>query len=241
MQTMIGLFNNSENVRKAINKFRSEGFNTIDFSTVMKQMDNTTDKRDATDHHTAKRTSSGAVIGAIIGGIASLISTIAIPGIGGLLNGTPMVFNIPAIALTTSMSILTGAIAGSILYAFTDFGLKRDEQNTSKRDTETGAILLAVPARKGEEMFVEHVFKDFGSYDIKSIEQPFTNSSLEEAEEQFKPLKSDYFNQYASRPYMSNMAGVKGGSAQQDEQENKKSSEKTVRAQKGDVIRIEIE
>lgn len=242
MQTMIGLFNNRENANHAINKFQSEGFNTLDFSTVLKQMDTTTDEYNTTDTHAPSNAASGAITGAVIGGISGLLSTVAIPGIGAFLGGAPVVLNISAIALTTILSIIIGAIAGSILYAITNAGLKRDERNTAKNHEEVGAVLLAVPARKGEEMFVEHVFKDFGSYDIKSIEQPFTNSSLESVNEQFKPLKSDYFNPYASRPYMSNMAGMKGGSAENEsKQDDKKSSEKAIRAQKGDIIRIKVE
>ncbi len=224
MQTMFGLFKNRESVNNAIERLQSEGFNTKDFSFKLKSTAPDTEKNSGSDIAT------GAAIGAVIGAITGLILAISIPGINTFFIGG----QIAALLFLSGASALIGGAIGSL----TALGLQRTSTKESEEQSMANAVMLAVPARKGEESFVKHTLEYFGAYDMKAIEQPFTNTD-KDSTDSYREERSNESFRPAVFGYSTPMAGVKGGSA--DRTSESRSSEKKVSARKGDVIRIVVE
>lgn len=239
MKTLIGLFDKRENMEMAIEKFKAEGFNTQDFSIIMKH-----DKE--SEENSNKDLAGGAAAGAIIGGIAGLVGAITIPGLGAFLIGGPIAsaLGLTGLAAASFAGATTGALAGGLIGALTSLGLSRKDAQHYEEQVKTGAVLLAVPATDVQESFVKHIFQDYNAYDIKTIDQ--TSESQREETETEEPVISvrEEHKEFDEnlRPSMY-MSGAKGGEQSIDESEKNKQPESEIKvfARKGDVIRIEID
>jgi len=170
-KTVLGIFVDKDNAEEAISKLKTEGYNPKDMSIVMK------DKREGEE--LAKDTGTGVVggavsgvtTGAILGGLAGLLASFVIPGLGAFFIGGPIAaaLGLTGAAASTASGAATGALAGGLLGALTGLGLSKDEAKTYEERIKEGGILLAVPARSGEEAEVEQMLSDCGANDIKSV------------------------------------------------------------------------
>lgn len=172
-KTVLGVFQDRADVETAIDKFKSEGFRTEDFSIVMKDTREAEDIGENTGADVASGAASGATTGAVIGGIAGLLAGVAIPGLGAFLIGGPIAaaLGLTGAAASTVSGAATGAVAGGLLGALMGMGLSREEAEYYEGRVREGAILLAVPTRENQLDLVMTIFDDCNASDIKTLSQ----------------------------------------------------------------------
>jgi uncharacterized membrane protein len=170
-KTVLGIFSDSENAENAINTLKDAGYNPKDISIIMKDKREGKEIAENTGSNMVEGAVSGATTGAILGGLAGLLASFVIPGLGAFFIGGPLAaaLGLTGAAATTASGAATGALAGGLLGALTSLGLSEDEAKTYEEKVRSGGILLAVPARTGEEAEVESLLSDSGADDIKSV------------------------------------------------------------------------
>jgi uncharacterized membrane protein len=188
---VIGIFSDRIGAEDGIKKLERIGYNPKDFSIVMKDTREAKALADETGSDVATGAVSGATGGAIIGGLAGLLGAFVIPGLGAFLIGGPLAAALGATgaAASTISGAATGAVAGGLLGALTSFGLTHDEAKTYEEQIKSGGILVAVPARRGEEEEVSSIMEEYGASQIKVISTEETKESSEKAD-----YRSAYFS-----------------------------------------------
>lgn len=201
-KTVLGIFGDADEAEDAINTLKTEGYNPKDISIVMK--DKVVSERIAsvTGTNIAEGAVSGAATGALLGGLAGLLAAFTLPGLGALFIGGPLAtaLGLTGAVATTASAAATGALAGGLIGALMGLGLSEDEAKVYEERITEGGILVAVPARMGEEAEVEDILADSGADDIKSVSASTRDEALEVEED-------EYINE---RPAFA-FAGTKGG------------------------------
>jgi uncharacterized membrane protein len=212
MKTVIGVFQDRSDVERAIDKFKSEGFQPKDFSIVMKDKQEAQDIGSDTGANVAGGAVSGAASGAVLGALAGLIAGIAIPGAGAFLIGGPIAaaLGLTGAAATTVSGAATGAVVGGIAGALMGMGLSREDAEYYEGRVNEGAILLAVPTRENQQELVMTIFDDSNASDVKTI-----------SHEETAPQRTQQHNNHDDhRQYAHAHMGAKGGKVGQSD--NKK-------------------
>lgn len=156
-KTIIGVFDNRDDAENTIEELRVRDYNPKDISIVMKHADETADQAGI---DVAGGAVSGATAGAVIGGLAGLLAAVAIPGLGAFLIGGPIAasLGLTGAAAATISGAATGVLAGGVLGALSGLGLSDEDAKVYSQAVEEGGILVAVPARRGEEAEVREIF-----------------------------------------------------------------------------------
>jgi hypothetical protein len=197
-KTVLGVFTDRDDAEQAIMHLKDDGYNPKDISIVMRDQAVRDEIVDDTGAGVAEGTVSGATTGAVLGGIAGLVASFMIPGIGAFFIGGPLAaaLGLTGAAASTVSGAATGALAGGLLGALMGIGLSEDEARVYETRVNEGAILVAVPARNGEEDTVEDILGDYNADNIKSINVPSEVRATRE--------------EYGTHEY-SHFAGAKGG------------------------------
>lgn len=171
-KTLIGIFTQREDAEDAIKELEDSGYNPKDISIVMKDSRVASEISDSTGASTGEAAAGGAVTGAVIGGLAGLVGAVLIPGVGAFFIGGPIAsaLGLTGAAAASVSGAATGAVAGGLLGALMGFGLTQDEAKVYERRINSGAILLAVPARSREEHEVDAILKEYHAEDIKVLD-----------------------------------------------------------------------
>lgn len=175
MSTMIlSLFQDRGLAEHTINELEARGYSPKEMSLVMKSQKDATYLEHETGADVAGGAATGATTGGIIGGIAGLligVGAIAIPGIGGILIGGPLAaaFGLSGAAATTASGALTGAVAGGLIGALMGLGVPKEEAHAYEEGIKQGGILLAVPARVGDEEEVYRVLEEHDATNIRTV------------------------------------------------------------------------
>lgn len=182
---VLGVFSEQDLASNAISRLEEKGYDPKEMSILM---------RDTSGKVTAQtgagevigNTVGGAVAGGIIGGLAGLVAAFAIPGLGAIFIGGPLAtaLGLTGAAATTATGAATGALAGGIIGALTSaFGMSEEEARLYESSINEGGILVAVPARAGEEPEVEDVMSEFNADNIKTLDSQDSNTrSMSEKE-----------------------------------------------------------
>lgn len=204
---VLGIFNNRADAEDAIDELRDRDYNPKDISIVMRNHDEAVEMADNTGADVAGGAATGATTGAIVGGLAGLLAAVAIPGLGAFLIGGPIAaaLGLTGAAASTVSGAATGALAGGLLGALTGLGLSDEEARTYNDAIDRGGILLAVPARRGEEIEVQEVLEDFDADQIKTVT----------AQDDYKPARTDRDSSYERGSFF----GIKGGRRSSEESE----------------------
>lgn len=170
---VLGVFSDRDRAEEAISDLEAEGYDPKDISIAMKD----TEKEDKLSNSIGAQyviggTLGGAATGAVLGGLAGLVASFMIPGLGAFFIGGPLAaaLGLSGAAATTASGAATGAVAGSIIGALTStFGLSRKEAEIYESRINGGGVLIAVPARDREEREVEEILRDFGADNIRIV------------------------------------------------------------------------
>jgi hypothetical protein len=172
-KTVLGIFKEKGRAEDVIHELESRGYNPKDISIVMRDKEGAGEVRDNTGADVAGDTVGGAATGAVIGGIAGLVSAIAIPGLGAFFIGGPIAaaLGLTGAAATTVSGAATGALAGGLIGALSNLGLSKEDAEDYERRINEGGILVAVPARSGEESEVRSLLESKGGDQIRVLDQ----------------------------------------------------------------------
>lgn len=196
VQMILGIFKDRTDAQDAILELESRGYNPRDISIVMQDKTEAQDLAADTGAEVSSGIVSGATTGGALGALAGLlVGTGVIPGLGVLLIGGPIaaVLGLTGAAAATVSGAATGALAGGLLGGLTSLGLSDEDAKLYEQSIQDGGILVAVPARRGEEAEVESTLADFRADQIKSIEVNDSKVSSARADE-----SRDSYRAYAS-------------------------------------------
>lgn len=173
MKTVLGIFGNENSAETAVNRLKNSGYDPKDISVVMKDRAKGT-VTETKGSEVGKDTASGVTAGAVIGGIAGLlvgVGAVTIPGIGAFLIAGPIAtaLGLTWVAATTASGAVTGAVAGGIVGALVGLGVPEEQAESYGRRINEGGILVAVPAREGDERNVAAILRDNNAGDIKTL------------------------------------------------------------------------
>ena len=212
-KTILGIFSDRLMAEKAINMLKDANYDPKDLSIIMKDKAEGEKLAEDTGTDVVGGAVTGATTGAVLGGLAGILASFVIPGLGAFFIGGPVAtaLGLTGAAATTATGATTGAIAGGLLGALTGFGLSEDEALIYEERIKTGGILVAVPARSGEERQVEQILTECNADEIKSV------SSRESKDRIINPISSkssdtnvDYGSESSAYHAYS---GAKGGKA----------------------------
>lgn len=165
MKTVVGLFDEIEDARNALEAFVNRGFSRDDISLVARRSENVPVGEVEATH--ADETAEGAAVGAfgggLVGGLAGLVvglGALAVPGIG------PIIAAGPIVAALTGAGI--GAATGGILGALVGWGLPAEEAEYYAEGIRRGGTLVAV---KVDESRVNEAFEIMENHSAVDIER----------------------------------------------------------------------
>ncbi|MBI2315076.1 hypothetical protein HYU93_03415 [Candidatus Daviesbacteria bacterium] len=189
---VLGVFTHRDRASGAVSGLEAEGYNPKDISIIMR--DRGAEEKLAAEtgaENVVGGTLGGAAAGAVVGGIAGLVTFFVIPGLGAFFIGGPIaaVLGLSGAAATTASGAATGALAGGLIGALAStFGLSQEDAAIYEGHIKEGDILIAIPAREGEEQEVENILKDFDADNIKSVESREEFTRREEPYREYGPV-----------------------------------------------------
>lgn len=170
-KTVLGIIADQQHAEMAIEELEAQGYNPKDISIVMNDTKAGKEIAKDTGADVAGGAVSGATTGAALGGLAGLLASFVIPGLGALFIGGPIAaaLGLTGAAATTASGAATGALAGGLIGAFTGFGLSEEDARIYEQRVKTGGIVVAVPARIGEEMEVVEILTSHNAEQVKTV------------------------------------------------------------------------
>lgn len=205
---VLGVFSNEENAGDAINKLEARGYNPKDMSILMKDTAGAKRISNDTGASVAEGAVAGAGTGAVVGGLAGFLAGTVLPGLGGFLIGGPIgaALGLTGAAATTVSGAATGAVAGGLIGALVNtFGMSEADAREYETRINEGGILVAVPAKDGDESEVRSILSNFDADGVRVIDSEDrgrTRSSLRD--------RRDYDEGH-------HYAGAKGGRARDED------------------------
>ena len=154
MSTVIGVFDNKESAKNALNEIRNSGITDDKISMVAKD-----DQAENNDENMGQDLSDGTATGGALGGIAGLVAgagALAIPGIG------------PIIAAGPIAAGLTGVAAGGLAGGLMDLGIPEERGEHYENEVKSGKILAAIEANEDKIDDASSVLRDNGASDVES-------------------------------------------------------------------------
>src|ERR671927_553891 len=166
----VGLFEDRERARQAIEALKDSGFRGDDISLLMPDRGEARELAEETGTKAGEGAATGAVAGGILGGIGGFlvgIGALAIPGVGPL---------IAAGAFATALGgAAIGAGVGAIAGALVAMGLPEEEARYYEQEVRGGRTLVAVKAgaRTAE---ADELLRQSGAYNIHHRETTTSQS-----------------------------------------------------------------
>lgn len=207
---ILGVFSNRVNAENAISELEAQSYNPKDMSILMKDSKEAKVISDNTGASVAEDTMKGASTGAVVGGVAGFLAGTLLPGLGGFLIGGPIgaALGLTGAAASTVSGVATGAVAGGLIGALTStFDLTEDEARTYETRINEGGILVAVPARNGEEGEVKDIMKEFDADHVRMVDSEDQSHSR-------GTTRSTHMNDESGAHHQ---MGAKGGTARDEE------------------------
>jgi hypothetical protein len=177
--TVLGVFPDKASAEDAIISLDAREYNPKEISIVMKDRAEAQEFADTTGTDVAAGATAGATTGALVGGLLGLLASAAIPGIGAFFIGGPIAaaLGLTGAAATTASGAVTGAAAGGLIGALTSaFNLSDDDARVYERDINQGGILVAVPAKEGDEAEVKNIMNRYGADNVKMVEHNYASN-----------------------------------------------------------------
>lgn len=171
-KTVLAIFDTRENVEEVINELEEKGYNPKEMSLMMKNKEAAEYVADSTGADVASKAVGGATTGVILGGLAGLLASTVLPGLGGFFIGGPIgvALGLTGAAATTVSGAATGAVAGGILGALTSmFDIPEEDARIYETSINNGGILVAVPARDEEGTEVREIMNAHGADKVRVV------------------------------------------------------------------------
>ena len=153
--TVVGVFENDEQARQAVNELESMGFNADQIGYAGHDKGGVSGDQ-ATD--VAGAATSGAVGGGVAGGVLGALAAGLIPGVGPIIGA--------GILTATLVGAGAGAAAGGLLGGLTGLGVSEEDAKYYDDEFKAGRSLVAVKAA-GRYDEVRSRLQELGAYDVE--------------------------------------------------------------------------
>src|SRR5690349_751714 len=154
--TILGIFDNPADARRAVETLRAGPLQLHDVSIVSRATESGAATGAATDDVSAGQ---GAAVGAVWGGLVGL-AALLIPGVGPFI-----AFGALGAALTGAV---TGAVVGGISAALIDFsGIPEEDARGYEEQIRAGKTLVAVKARDEDTTEVRRILSEVGADSVR--------------------------------------------------------------------------
>lgn len=223
--TVLGIFQNHTDAKKAIQELDNAGLDPKDLSVVMKNREEGNARANSTGANIASSAVTGGTTGAVMGGIAGLlmgIGAVTIPGVSALFVAEPLasLFGLSGATAITLSGVFIGAAAGGIIGALIGLGMPEEEAAQYEEQVKAGGILLAIPVHGTGTLMkrVKRMLQMHHAHQIKTVEdtQEITAKKEQLANEGMKPA----FQLYAHPTYAYAPVGYKGGKSRAKKRKN---------------------
>lgn len=162
MSTVIGVFDDKERAKAAIEALEDEGFGEDELSVVAKDDSGggDDDGGDGGDMNmvNADDVTEGVAWGGGIGAVGGLLAglgALAIPGIG------------PIVAAGPLAAALSGAVAGGLAGGLIDLGIPETEGQRFEQDVKEGRVLAVVECDRSEADRAEELLRQHGADEVQ--------------------------------------------------------------------------
>lgn len=167
MKTVVGLFDQFDDARRAVQDLRDAGFSNEDISMIARDeggqysryldADRTGEKQDISDGAAA-----GAGVGAVLGGLGGLLvglGALMIPGIGPVIAAGPII--------TTLAGAGVGAVAGGVIGALVDLGIPEEHANYYAEGVKRGGTLVVLRANDDQADMAADIMNRYHPVDVE--------------------------------------------------------------------------
>lgn len=183
--TVVGLFDDHDAARRAIDELRSRGFDSNKVSVVAADQEGAFQRRHVDDqgNEAAGGAATGLASGAVVGGILGLLvgmGAIFVPG-GVLVAG-------PLAGLVTGVA--AGAATGGLLGGLIGMGIPKEHADVYAEGIRRGGVLLAVDATDREEDAVS-VMERSGAVDIDERAEQYRREGFTHYDENATPYTTN--------------------------------------------------
>lgn len=149
---VIGVYDNGDDVIRAVEELKAQGYDQNDISIVAKDRDEVEAVNAETGTKTEEGLVAGAATGGLLGGAAGLLAgvgALAIPGIGPILAAGPIAAAITGAAVGAGTGGLAGALIG--------MGIPEDEADQYERDIKEGKLIVLLdPNARKTDSFINN-------------------------------------------------------------------------------------
>ena len=153
---IVGVFKDEDSAIRAIRMLEYDGYLSEEISVIVKDRDQLEVIEGVTDvkpdNNRIPNTKSGAITGAAIGGLGTLlleITTLAIPGVGPLIAAGPIV--------ATLSGLVVGGAVGGLSGALIDVGFTLNEAKEYKAYLDEGNVVVFVDEKDNKDL----VYRNF--------------------------------------------------------------------------------
>ena len=194
MRTFIGIFDNSNDARRAMEMLRDSGLALDDLSIISRASKGEVEISSADDVSAGQ----GAAVGAVWGGLVGL-ATLVIPGVGPFIAGGALFA-----ALT---GIITGAVVGGVAAALMEFGgIPEEEARSYETLVYKGKTLVAVKAREEDARHVQRLLNKAGAEAVRGPEAVAGVAPT-------SPVQVAMYDESGRRVELDNQAAVSGAAS----------------------------
>jgi hypothetical protein len=193
--TVVGVFHEQDQARKAIEELRGAGFRDDQIGYIAQDTRDTSravsgNAEETPAEETRSEVATGAVAGGVIGGVVGAATALLIPGLGPALAGGILIATLGGAAL--------GAAAGGLAGALANIGVPEEEAHYYQSEFSAGRTLVTVQASE-RAAEASAILQRNGAYDAStraaaptaSDYQPETSgSSADEASDTMAPPSS---------------------------------------------------
>jgi uncharacterized protein (TIGR02271 family) len=173
--TVVGVFRNPDDVRRAVSMLKDAGFSANDVSVLAPERDDTRAIAEETGTRAGGGAATGALAGGILGGLGGWlvgIGALAIPGVGPLIAAGAFATALGGAALGTGVGAIAGALVG--------MGVPQEHARYYEDEVRGGRTLLTVRA-DGRYDEAQRLLRSAGAYDVESQSAPSPSAASVEA------------------------------------------------------------
>jgi uncharacterized protein (TIGR02271 family) len=160
--TVVGVFDDREEAREAIEALKDDGFDGDAISILSPDKQATQDIAEETGTHAGSGAATGAVAGGVLGGLGGWlvgIGALAIPGVGPFIAAGAFATALGGAAIGAGVGAIAGALVG--------MGVPEEHAKYYEGEAKAGKTLVTVRAN-GRYDDAQRTLRDYGAYDVES-------------------------------------------------------------------------
>lgn len=160
--TVVGVFNERDDARDAIEALKDDGFAADSISILSPDKRTTESMAEETGTHAGSGAATGAVTGGVLGGLGGWlvgIGALAIPGVGPFIAAGAFATALGGAAIGAGVGAVAGALVG--------MGVPKEEADYYEGEVKSGRTLVTVRS-DGRYDDAQRILRGHGAYDVES-------------------------------------------------------------------------